>query len=80
MNGLYPIIRRQRRPLLPEDPVPAKAAEVVKPETESREGNEGGDVKRGNAASESQSPDREAPAGDTPDCTASSASPTVAPS
>ena len=75
MNELYPIIRRKRRPLILEDAPPVAA----KPETESREGGEGGEVKRGNAASESQSPDRVAPADGSSDCTAASASPTVVP-
>ena len=57
MNELYPIIQRKRQPLIEvnaempkaERVEPAKAAEVVKPETESREGGEGGEVKKTDA-------------------------------
>ena len=36
MNGLYPIIRRVRRPLLPTDAVDAKPLEALKEEGERK--------------------------------------------
>ena len=74
MNELYPIIRRKRRPLIVQESVPDRppkppvVVKIVEPE------------QLGRAASDSQVPDRVAPAGDTADCIAASASPTAAPS
>jgi hypothetical protein len=52
VNGLYPIIRRVRRPLLPTDAADAKPPEPVKPEHKVVDGAAELPAKEGGAAAE----------------------------